>query len=148
MRGYLCSNCQTLDCTKNLFVTPCEWALFSNPVWPYSFEAFPTLLNLTKPKTNRENTLLFAVQLSQSFFFLYNLYPKWNCIQHFLIKLIYLICRIKLLILVSVRPESLRSILAQLYQRFIKLNYRVAHSGEKRRRIYKEFVSLLQSGIG
>jgi len=46
----------------------------------------------------------------------------------------------------QVRPESLRSILAQLYQRFIKLNYRVAHSGEKRRRIYKEFVSLLQSG--
>lgn len=46
----------------------------------------------------------------------------------------------------QVRPESLRSILAQLYQRFIKLNYRIAHSTENRKKLYREFVARLQSG--
>eukprot|EP00088_Acartia_fossae_P029356 TRINITY_DN3019_c0_g1_i6.p1 TRINITY_DN3019_c0_g1~~TRINITY_DN3019_c0_g1_i6.p1 ORF type:complete len:369 (-),score=73.67 TRINITY_DN3019_c0_g1_i6:1099-2205(-) len=46
----------------------------------------------------------------------------------------------------QVRPETLRSIIAQLFQRFIKLNYRASHFGENRRKLYRDFISSLQSG--
>jgi len=42
------------------------------------------------------------------------------------------------------RSETVRSIVAQEYQKFIKNNFRSSHSGENRRKLYREFVAGIQ----
>jgi len=42
--------------------------------------------------------------------------------------------------------STLRSIIAQEYQKFIKANFKHSHSSENRRKLYKKFVSELQEG--
>jgi len=44
------------------------------------------------------------------------------------------------------RPESIRGIVTQEYQKFIKANYRTSHFGDNRRRVYRTFVNRLQEG--
>lgn len=44
------------------------------------------------------------------------------------------------------RAETVRSIVTQEYQKFIKANYKFSHSGENRRRLYRNFVSSVQDG--
>lgn len=46
----------------------------------------------------------------------------------------------------TVRPESLRSILAQEYQRQVKARYKIVHHSDNRKAILKEFVSRVKDG--
>jgi hypothetical protein len=44
------------------------------------------------------------------------------------------------------RPETVRSIVSQEYQKFVKSNFKSSHSADTRRKLFKNFVSGIQDG--